>query len=233
MRNTSGVKVNSNVPSDCPELLLEDNRWDKKSFKDKIPSLILENPLYQRLGRHLVNVRTFLDHILFLVGLKPLWEHGQQQPAIFVYGKEIAFRNSIMLKMMKAFPLFHASHPLLWHWSSPAKANSSLFLTISDHEEEASKTPAELQKIAIACRLMISNYYSFWLEGHLEQSGQAVVDNAINQRAREPLKVVEQIKGEREFDKNLTVMVFRQKNVSLLADVEEHKESVERMLLES
>ncbi|GKF52806.1 hypothetical protein Tco_0159716, partial [Tanacetum coccineum] len=33
------------------------------------------------------------DPILFPVGLKPSWKHGQERPAIFVGGKEIAFKN--------------------------------------------------------------------------------------------------------------------------------------------
>ncbi|GJU61890.1 hypothetical protein Tco_1243725 [Tanacetum coccineum] len=59
------------VPSDCPELLSKDNRWDMRSFKDKIPPSIHENPFYQRLSWYPVNVRTFLDPILFLAGVKP------------------------------------------------------------------------------------------------------------------------------------------------------------------
>ncbi|GJU91125.1 hypothetical protein Tco_1303548 [Tanacetum coccineum] len=39
------------------------------------------------------NVRVFLDPILFLAGLKPSWEHGQQRPAIMA--GEMAFRNFI------------------------------------------------------------------------------------------------------------------------------------------
>ncbi|GKB16207.1 hypothetical protein Tco_0850130 [Tanacetum coccineum] len=70
------------VPSDYPELLSKDNRWDTKSFNDKLPPSIHENPFYQRLGRHPVNVRTFSDSILFFAGLKPPWEHGQQRSAI-------------------------------------------------------------------------------------------------------------------------------------------------------
>nr|GEU31948.1 probable xyloglucan endotransglucosylase/hydrolase protein 30 [Tanacetum cinerariifolium] len=36
--------------------------------------------------------------ILFLAGLKPSWEHGQQQPAIMAGRKEMAFRNFIYTK---------------------------------------------------------------------------------------------------------------------------------------
>ncbi|GKA77033.1 hypothetical protein Tco_0783494 [Tanacetum coccineum] len=68
---------------------------DKRSFKNKIPPLIHENPLYQRLGRHPVNVQTFPNLILFLAGLKSSWEHGQQRPAIFI---EMAFRNFMYAK---------------------------------------------------------------------------------------------------------------------------------------
>ncbi|GJR29572.1 hypothetical protein Tco_1105804 [Tanacetum coccineum] len=41
------------------------------------------------------NVRVFPDPILFLAGLKPSWEYGQQRPAIMATGKEMAFRNFI------------------------------------------------------------------------------------------------------------------------------------------
>nr|GEU52437.1 reverse transcriptase domain-containing protein [Tanacetum cinerariifolium] len=41
------------------------------------------------------NVRIFPDPILFMAGLKPSWEHGQQQPTIIV---EMAFRNFMYAK---------------------------------------------------------------------------------------------------------------------------------------
>ncbi|GJX99557.1 hypothetical protein Tco_0356576 [Tanacetum coccineum] len=88
---------------------------------------------------------------------------------------------------------------------------------------------------------------------------QAVIDIAINRRAQELLKVVEQMKGEcevlkerekarekeceelrakceaamTEFEKNTAVVVLRDKIVALLGEVKEHKASLERMLLES
>nr|GEY84534.1 hypothetical protein [Tanacetum cinerariifolium] len=51
--------------------------------------------MFERLSRYPISVRVFPDPILFLAGLKPLWEHGQQRPAIMVGGKEMAFRNFI------------------------------------------------------------------------------------------------------------------------------------------
>nr|GEV83740.1 hypothetical protein [Tanacetum cinerariifolium] len=50
---------------------------------DKLPLNIEENPMFQRLSRYPTSVRVFLDPIIFLAGLKPLWEH------------EMAFRNFI------------------------------------------------------------------------------------------------------------------------------------------
>ncbi|GJX72971.1 retrovirus-related pol polyprotein from transposon TNT 1-94 [Tanacetum coccineum] len=48
-----------------------------------------------RLGRYPTSVHVFDDPILFLAGLKPSWEFGQQRPAIIMGGKEMAFRNFI------------------------------------------------------------------------------------------------------------------------------------------
>ncbi|GKC31619.1 hypothetical protein Tco_1038913, partial [Tanacetum coccineum] len=47
------------------------------------------------LGRYPTSVRVFDDPILFLAGLKPSWELGQQWPTIIVGGKEMDFRNFI------------------------------------------------------------------------------------------------------------------------------------------
>ncbi|GJV75458.1 hypothetical protein Tco_1507042 [Tanacetum coccineum] len=78
-----------------PQLLSEQNKLDLKSFKDKRPPNIEENPMLQHLSRYPTSVRVFRDHILFLAGLKPSWEHGQQRPAIMAGKKELAFRNFI------------------------------------------------------------------------------------------------------------------------------------------
>ncbi|GJQ91864.1 hypothetical protein Tco_0003003 [Tanacetum coccineum] len=81
------------VPSTCLELLSKDNRWDKKSFEDKLPENIHENPSFQHLGRYPTSIRVFPDLILFLAGLKSLWEYGQQRPVIIIGRKEMVFRN--------------------------------------------------------------------------------------------------------------------------------------------
>ncbi|GKE00110.1 hypothetical protein Tco_1388093, partial [Tanacetum coccineum] len=83
------------ISSKYPQLLLDENMLNLKSFKDKLPPNIDENHYFQRLGRYLTSVRMFDDPIMFLAGLKPSWEFGQQRPAIIVGGKEMAFRNFI------------------------------------------------------------------------------------------------------------------------------------------
>ncbi|GKD41140.1 hypothetical protein Tco_1261347 [Tanacetum coccineum] len=83
------------ISSKYPQLLLDENNLNLKSFKDKLPLNIDENPYFQRLVQYPISVRVFDDPILFLAGLKPSWEFGQQQPAIIVSSKEMAFRNFI------------------------------------------------------------------------------------------------------------------------------------------
>ncbi|GJZ57415.1 hypothetical protein Tco_0612909 [Tanacetum coccineum] len=76
------------ISSKYLQLLLDENKLDSKSFKDKLPPNIDENLYFQRLGRYPTSVRVFDDRILFLAGLKPSWEFGQQRPAIIVGDKE-------------------------------------------------------------------------------------------------------------------------------------------------
>ncbi|GJX48979.1 hypothetical protein Tco_0275824 [Tanacetum coccineum] len=84
---------NKIIPSEYPELLLEDNKLDKKSFKDVIPQHVQEDPLYNLIATYPVNVRTFPDPILYLAGLKTSWEHSPKEPIIYYRRKE---RISIM-----------------------------------------------------------------------------------------------------------------------------------------
>nr|GEU47477.1 hypothetical protein [Tanacetum cinerariifolium] len=63
------------------------------SFRDKLPENIYKNPFFQRVGGHPTNVRVFPDPILFMTGMNPSWEHGQQCPMIIIDGKEMAFKN--------------------------------------------------------------------------------------------------------------------------------------------
>nr|GEX14049.1 hypothetical protein [Tanacetum cinerariifolium] len=58
---------NSIVPVNYPELLSKDNRWEAKSFRDKLPDKIYKSSYFQRLGRYPTSVRVFSDPILFMV----------------------------------------------------------------------------------------------------------------------------------------------------------------------
>nr|GEW90413.1 hypothetical protein [Tanacetum cinerariifolium] len=76
------------IPAKYPHSLSEQNKLDLKSFNDKLPPNIKENPMFQRLSRYPTSVRVFPDPILFLAGLKLSWKHGQQRPAIMAGGKD-------------------------------------------------------------------------------------------------------------------------------------------------
>ncbi|GJV27895.1 hypothetical protein Tco_1384343 [Tanacetum coccineum] len=88
---------------------------------------------------------------------------------------------------------------------------------------------------------------------------QAVMDNAVNRRSRELLEVIEKLRGEvdvmrarklareeeceglqakceaamTDFDKNLVVLLLREKMSSLAAEAKEHKGNLNRLMLES
>nr|GFB20858.1 hypothetical protein [Tanacetum cinerariifolium] len=86
------------ISAKYPQLLSEQNKLYLKSFKDKLPPNIEENAMFQRLSRYPISVHVFPDPILFLAGLKPSWEHGQQRPTIMASRKEMDFKNYIFTK---------------------------------------------------------------------------------------------------------------------------------------
>ncbi|GKC02428.1 hypothetical protein Tco_0994038 [Tanacetum coccineum] len=151
-----------------------------------------------------------------------------------------------------------------------ASKDDAPFLSISD--DEGLPDCFEL-KDANACHLKISAITPPAWKGHLDNqmdlelldlhdrcyARQAVVDNAVNRRAREFLQVIEKMSGEAdvikarersreeeceglrvkceaamaEFDQNPAVLALREKISSLTADVKEHKGNLDRMMLES
>ncbi|GJV78424.1 hypothetical protein Tco_1510008 [Tanacetum coccineum] len=342
---------NSVVPAEYSQLFSKDNRWDTKTYKDKLPPNIEENPMFQHLGRYPTSVRVFPDPILFLAGLKPSWEFGQQWPIIIVDGEEMSFRNfmyadidedqsflpkepclddgtgspSVLINAEPPLTIVEATEQLMENTTdsggSPqpkklvihtgcvagrinerkcktrggssrppikrklVQRNSCLrssrvktshqidssFVVISD-DDEGHPDIFELQD-ATACHLKISAITPPAWKGHLDNqldlelfdlydrcyARQAVVDNAVNFKARELLKVVEQIKGEckvlkeREksidqeceelrikckaaktyFDKNTNVVALRKKIVNLQGEVKDYRDNLDKMLLES
>nr|GEW47852.1 hypothetical protein [Tanacetum cinerariifolium] len=85
------------IPSEYDVILPTSTKtiFDAAPGYDKLPPNIDENPYFQRVGRYPTSVRVLDDPIIFLAGLKPSWEFGQQWHAIIVGGKEMAFRNFI------------------------------------------------------------------------------------------------------------------------------------------
>ncbi|GJT58406.1 hypothetical protein Tco_1001939, partial [Tanacetum coccineum] len=77
------------IPSDYPELLLKSNKFDKKSFGDKVPLHPELDPLYDQISTYPCHVRTFLDPILYLAGLKNSWKHSPKEPAIYYQGQGV------------------------------------------------------------------------------------------------------------------------------------------------
>nr|GEX27289.1 hypothetical protein [Tanacetum cinerariifolium] len=67
----------------CAELLLEDNKLDKKYFKDKIPMQPQTDPLYAQISTYPCVV---LDPILYLAGLKTSWEYSPKRLVIYHRG---------------------------------------------------------------------------------------------------------------------------------------------------
>ncbi|GJU12514.1 hypothetical protein Tco_1134910 [Tanacetum coccineum] len=145
---------------------------------------------------NLRSVRVFDDPILFLVGLKPSWEFGQQRLAIIVGGKEMAFRNFIYteddddldflpksiaacIKERKCKTRGGSSRPpvkrklasgssssCVVHAKTSASKDDAPFLSISDHDEGLLDY-FEL-KDANACHLKISTITSPAWKSHLD-----------------------------------------------------------------
>ncbi|GKE92928.1 hypothetical protein Tco_1574023, partial [Tanacetum coccineum] len=160
------------------------------------------------LGRYPTNVRIFPDPILFMAGLKLSWEHGQQRPAIIVGGKAARIkdrkyktRGGSSKPPMKHKLVQGSSSTRATRAKSASLKDNSLFLTISD-DDEGLLDVLELQD-ANACHLKFSAITPPTWKGYLDNqldlelldlhdrcyARQAVADNAVNQRARELLKV--------------------------------------------
>ncbi|GJR99463.1 hypothetical protein Tco_0315972 [Tanacetum coccineum] len=188
----------------------------------------------------------FPDPILFLVGLKPLWEYGQQRPVIIVDGEVEATEQLVentadsggslqqeklvlhmgsvagRIKERKLKIRGGSSRPpvkrkLVQGTSSSRSVRQktshqidSSFAVISD-DDEGLPNVLELQD-ATACHLKIYTITPPAWKGHLDNqldldlfylynysyARQAVIDNSVNRRAQELLKVVEKMKEECE-----------------------------------
>ncbi|GJW53860.1 hypothetical protein Tco_0097945 [Tanacetum coccineum] len=151
------------IPAKYPQLLSEQNKLDSKSFKDKLPPNIEENPMSQRLSRYPTSVRVFPDPILFLPVEVTADSGDSPKPELFVVHPGSV---SARIKDRKCKTRGGSSRPLVKRKLSPrsltscatrAKTSSSKddapFLTVSDDDEGL---PDVLKlKDATACHLKI------------------------------------------------------------------------------
>nr|GEW75896.1 hypothetical protein [Tanacetum cinerariifolium] len=173
------------------------NKIDSKSFKDKLPSNIEENPMFQRLVRYPTSVRIFPDPIIFLACLKPLWEY------------EMAFRNFIYIEDVKDLS-FLPKEP------SPGFSTGSPSILVNTKPLKADK---ELNHL--------DNHMDVeFLDPHDRcYARQAEVDND-RKRAREEECEELRAKCKAamtEFEKNPTVVALQEKISTLSTEVKEHK----------
>nr|GEW28124.1 hypothetical protein [Tanacetum cinerariifolium] len=123
------------ISSKYSQLLLDENRLNSKSFKDKLPPNIDENLYFQCLGRYPTSVRVFNDPILFLAGLKPSWEFGQQRPAIIVGDKGILSTeddDDLAFSHKEPYPGFGTGSP-------SASVNTELLKDVEEPEVQPAK----------------------------------------------------------------------------------------------
>nr|GEZ97854.1 hypothetical protein [Tanacetum cinerariifolium] len=128
------------IPAKYSQLLSQQNKLDSKSFINKLPSNIEENPMFQRLVRYPTSVRIFPDLIIFLACLKPLWEYGQQRPAIMAGNKEMAFRNFIYIEDVEDLSFlpkeppsgFSTGSPSILVNTKPLKADKELIIQLAE-----------------------------------------------------------------------------------------------------
>ncbi|GJU99494.1 hypothetical protein Tco_1328765, partial [Tanacetum coccineum] len=91
------------IPSDYPELLLESNKFDKKSFGDKVPLHPELDPLYEHIATYPCHVRTFPDPILYLAGLKTSWKHIPKESVIYYRDQKMDFKSFVIQRINHEF----------------------------------------------------------------------------------------------------------------------------------
>ncbi|GKC13638.1 hypothetical protein Tco_1010420 [Tanacetum coccineum] len=203
----------------------------------------------------------FPDPILFLAGLKTSWEHGQQRPTIIVGGKEIAIRNFLYAEIDEDLTFLPKEPSPDFGIGSPfVSINTEPAITVAEPTgqlDRKCRTRGGYSKPPVK-RILVQGSFSsratrqktvslnddspfLTISDDGEElldlydrcyARQAVVDNAVNQRAWELIKAKCEA-AMADFDNNLAVKVLREKIVSLLVEVKEHKDSLNRMILES
>ncbi|GJS71332.1 hypothetical protein Tco_0704173, partial [Tanacetum coccineum] len=199
---------------DCPELLSKDNRWDTKSFKDKLPDMIHENPNCSDYGTNILSMfETFPDPTCFLA--------------------EMAFKNFMFTEDDEDLSFLPKDLSPSFGTGSPSVSiNTELPLVeaepldgvvteqLVENFADSGGSPVHQEKLvthhgSVAARIKDmkcrtrgslkppvkrrSPRYAELLDLHDRcYARQAVMDNAVNRRAQELLKIIEQMRGECE-----------------------------------
>nr|GEX14610.1 hypothetical protein [Tanacetum cinerariifolium] len=250
---------NSIVPAKYPQLLLEQNKYNSKSYKDKLPPDIEKNPMFQRLGR-----RTS-----FMLRIKRICPFLPKEPFT-------AFDTGSSSVSVNIEPLMTDEEPIL----NPTKATTDskgipkreLFFvhhgSVAAHIKNSktrrgSSRPPVKRKLpprsstsrATRAKTFSSKDDVSFLTISDEDEGlsdvpelkdataylhdrcyarQAFIDNVVNKRSLELLGVIEKFRATMsDFEKNPTVVALREKISTLSSKVKEHKANLDRMMLES
>nr|GFA67419.1 hypothetical protein [Tanacetum cinerariifolium] len=245
---------------------------NSKSFKDKLPLNIDENPYFQRLGRYPTSVYVFDDPVLFLAGLKPSWEFSQQRLVIIM--SEMAIRNFIYTEDDDHLAFLPKEpSPGFGSGSPSASVNTKLPKDVEEPEvqpaeitadsRESKSRPPVKRKLAagssssrvVRAKTSISKddapilsisdedegkflVHLVLSEGHLDNqmdlklldlhdrcyARHAMVDNAVNKRAREFLLVIKKMRGEAD--------VIKAKETSCKEECEELRVKCEAAMAE-
>ncbi|GJU48270.1 hypothetical protein Tco_1217825 [Tanacetum coccineum] len=243
------------IPAKYPQLMFEQNKLDSKSFKDKLPPNIEENPMNF--------IYTEDDEDLSFLPKEPSSGFGTGSPFVSINTEPLKANEEPVIQPAKVTVDSGSSRPPVKRKIIPgsstsratrAKTSSSKddapFLTVSD-DDEGLPDVLEL-KDATDFHLKISAITPLAWKNHLDNhmdvelldlydrcyARQAVVDNAVNRRetAREEECEGLRVKCEAamtEFEKNPAVVALWEKISVLSIEVKENKLNLDRMMLET
>nr|GEU60858.1 hypothetical protein [Tanacetum cinerariifolium] len=202
------------------------------------------------------SVRVFPDPILFLAGLKPSWEHGQQRPTIMVGGKEMAFRNFIYTEDDDDLAFLPKEPSSGFGIGSPsASVNTKPPKDVKEPEVQPAEITADsgesskagvfvVQPGSVAAR--IKNRKCKIMGG----SSRPLVNRKLASRSSSSRDVRAKTSASKddtpflsisdddeatmaEFDQNHVVLALREKISSLTVDVKEHKDKARLEAIEA
>ncbi|GJT38957.1 putative reverse transcriptase domain-containing protein [Tanacetum coccineum] len=207
-------KADTIIPSKFPQLLLKENMIYFKSFKDKLPSGIEQNPQFQ-CGKEMF-FRNFIytkdnEDLTFLPkgSLKgDTFIVHAGSVAAYIRERKCKTKGGSSRPPVKRKLAYGLSTSCTVRAKSSAMKDETPVLSISE-DDEGLKDCLEL-KDATACHLKISAItlpsWKGFLDNHLNvdlfylhdcyYARQAVVDNVVNRRSHELLEVIEKLWGE-------------------------------------